>query len=149
MFLEDTRRGLFSYEALKSRLADSAYLESGYRSLSAPVIRLRTLSASELLALVTRLNKLFVMKHGLDKSPVTDEQSLTFINRALERAGSSELMTPREIIRDYLTLMTILKETPGTTFEQLMKGQRQSAETTSEATTEKPAKKINIFDIDI
>ena len=149
MFLEDTRRGLFSYEALKSRLADSAYLESGYRSLSAPVIRLRTLSASELLALVTRLNKLFVMKHGLDRSPVTDEQSVTFINRALERAGSSELMTPREIIRDYLTLMTIIKENPGTTFEELTKGQRQSADIMTETTTEKPTKKINILDIDI
>ena len=50
-FLEDTRRGLFSYDALKSRLADSRYTELGYRNLSGPVIRLRRLSDNELYAL--------------------------------------------------------------------------------------------------
>ena len=57
-FLEDTRRGLFSYDALKSRLSDSKYSDMGYQNLSSPVIRLRRLSDNELLALVKRLPKL-------------------------------------------------------------------------------------------
>ena len=57
-FLEDTRRGLFSYEALKSRLTDSRFAEIGYKTFSSPVIRLRRLSDNELYALLTRLSKL-------------------------------------------------------------------------------------------
>ena len=148
-FLEDTRRGLFSYEALKSRLADSAYLGAGYRSLEAPVIRLRTLSPSELLALVKRLNRLFMQKHGLS-TPVIDEgQSLEFINKALSRAGAAELITPREVIRDYLTVLSILKDNQNVSFEELLEKNTNTAEPQRDSISEKEIKKINIFDIDI
>ena len=64
-FLEDTRRGLFSYEALRSRLADSRFAEEGHISMTAPVIRLRRLSDNELLALLCRLAALHAELYGI------------------------------------------------------------------------------------
>jgi hypothetical protein len=153
-FLEDSRRGLFSYEALKSRLADSKYAELGYQNLSSPVIRLRRLSDNELLALVKRLSNLYSEKEGT--SPfVTDSEIEEFMRGELSRQGASELVTPREIIRDFLTMLNILRDNPGATFKELLKNhvekQRHSEEFENEPDEifEKPKNKISLFDIDI
>ncbi len=153
-FLEDTRRGLFSYDALKSRLADSKYTEIGYRNLSSPVIRLRRLSDNELLALVKRLTKLYAEREGLKAQPLTDTQIEQFMNSALSKAGAEEMITPREIIRDYLTLLNILKDNKEASFEGLMKKMtfaspvREEAEI-PEARGSEVKPKIGLFDIEI
>ena len=155
-FLEDTRRGLFSYDALKSRLADSKYSELGYQNLSSPVIRLRRLSDNELLALVRRLTKLHMQREGISVPPVTDEETIEFLNHELSRAGASELITPREIIRDYLTLLCILRDNPDAKFKKLISELKTSEPTTEELDSEQTESKaetvknkINIFDIEI
>jgi hypothetical protein len=152
-FLEDTRRGLFSYDALKSRLADSKYSEMGYQNLSSPVIRLRRLSDNELLALVKRLTKLYAQREGTDVPLVSDREIETFMNYALSKAGSEEMITPREIIRDFLTLLNILKDNPGATFDSLVKNiefsKKEESETASESFVPTTKNKISLFDIDI
>ncbi len=152
-FLEDTRRGLFSYDALKSRLADSKYSEMGYQNLSSPVIRLRRLSDNELLALVKRLTKLYAQREGTDIPPVSDREIEVFMNFALSKAGSEEMITPREIIRDFLTLLNILKDNPTATFDSLVKNVTFTEKTEQEAPSEifQPIQKskISLFDIDI
>ncbi|MBQ2719058.1 MAG: ATP-binding protein [Clostridia bacterium] len=117
-FLEDTRRGLFSYEALRSRLADSRFAEGGYTTMTSPVIRLRRLSDNELLALVVRLAALHAELYAT--APLPTEEAERFLRRELSRAGADELVTPREIIRDFLSLLDILREDPEATFESLM-----------------------------
>lgn len=155
-FLEDTRRGLFSYDALKSRLADSKYTELGYRNLSSPVIRLRRLSDNELYALVLRLTKLFAQREGMTTPPVSDAEAERFIKAALDRAGAEEMITPREIIRDYLTLLTIMRDNPGVGFDELMRrtsfgasldNVTQEIQKPQEKIEQKP--KIGLFDIEI
>ena len=153
-FLEDTRRGLFSYDALKSRLADSKYSELGYRNLASPVIRLRRLSDNELLALVKRLTRLYAEREGYTEPPLSDGQIEKFMTAALSRAGAEEMITPREIIRDYLTLLNILRDNNDVTFEGLMKNMSftpsydaESREIPAESVA--PKSKISIFDIDI
>ena len=151
-FLEDTRRGLFSYDALKSRLSDSKYSDLGYQNLSSPVIRLRRLSDNELLALVKRLTRLYAQREGLETLPLTDNEIETFLVNALSRAGAEEMVTPREIIRDYLTLLNILKDNKDATFESLIKSStnRLATSESAESHTENvERKKVNIFDIDI
>ncbi len=155
-FLEDTRRGLFSYDALKSRLTDSRYSELGYQNLSSPVIRLRRLSDNELLALVMRLSKLYMQKEETDRPLVTDAEIERFVRYATARAGAEELITPREIIRDFLTLLNILKDNPTATFEELMKNASFSAESSertpavlADADVAQQKNKISLFDIDI
>ena len=153
-FLEDTRRGLFSYEALKSRLTDSRYSELGYQNLSSPVIRLRRLSDNELLALVKRLTKLYQQREGTSEPPVSDEQIERFLGSALMKAGAEELITPREIIRDYLTLLNILRDNPDAGFEDLVQKVSFATDSVNTAasvdkTTSNSTEKITIFDIDI
>lgn len=149
-FLEDTRRGLFSYDALKSRLADSKYSELGYRNLASPVIRLRRLSDNELLALVKRLTKLYAQREGSDKSPLTDSEIELFMAHALGRAGAEEMITPREIIRDYLTLLNILRDNRNVRFEELVKHVDFKSDSDGDAVAiAQPKNKINLFDIDI
>ncbi len=118
-FLEDTRRGLFSYEALRSRLADGRFSELGYQNLSSPVIRLRRLSDNELLALLHRLTILFSQRE--EKEPrLSPEEMERFLRHSLSRAGADEMVTPREIIRDYLTMLGILRDHPEASFEELL-----------------------------
>ena len=152
-FLEDTRRGLFSYDALKSRLVDSKYSELGYQNLSSPVIRLRRLSDNELLALVKRLTKLYAQREGMSSLPLSDEQVEQFLLKALSKAGADELITPREIIRDYLTLLNILRDNKGARFEELVDRidiVSQPTEISRDEAALAPKKeKISIFDIDI
>ena len=118
-FLEDTRRGLFSYEALRSRLADSRFADAGYATLSSPVIRLRRLSDNELYALLCRLSKLHAMQKGTNEL-LNDDERREFLAFASSRAGASELLTPREMIRDFMTLLNILAENEDATFEGLL-----------------------------
>ena len=161
-FLEDTRRGLFSYDALKSRLEDSKFTDLGYRNLSSPVIRLRRLSDNELLALVRRLLRLHAWREGLSQMPITDEQTVSFITSSLARAGADEMVTPREIIRDFLTLLNILRDNKDADFNKLVDKKEQRGgdfaphpdninlqRENLKKEQENTRKPINLFDIDI
>lgn len=154
-FLEDTRRGLFSYDALKSRLTDSRYSEMGYQNLASPVIRLRRLSDNELLALTKRLSKLYMQKEGTDLPLVTDAEIESFIRTSTARAGADEMITPREIIRDFLTLLNILRDNPTATFDELVKSVTADSKPASTSELEftpvqtPAAGKVSLFDIDI
>jgi hypothetical protein len=118
-FMDDTRRGLFSYEALRSRLCDSRYASEGYKNLIGPVIRLKRLSDDELFALISRITKLYAVNYG--KEPrINEEQMVSFLNSSLSRAGADSMITPREMLRDYMTVLNILMQNEKVTFEQIM-----------------------------
>ena len=118
-FLEDTRRGLFSYEALRSRLSDGRFSAEGYKNLIGPVIRLRRLSDDELYALIARITGLHAQNYGWEPR-VTNEDMLTFLKICLDRAGADTMITPREIIRDYMTVLNILMQNPDTAFADIV-----------------------------
>ena len=118
-FLEDTRRGLFSYEALRSRLCDSRFASDEFVNMIGPVIRLRRLSDDELLALISRITRLYEQYYG--RSPRVGEQDMAdFLALSLSRAGAGELMTPREILRDYMTVLNILMQNDNVAFADIM-----------------------------
>ncbi len=151
-FLEDGRRGLFSYEALRSRLADSRYSDEKFKNLSSPVIRLRQLSANELLALVKRLTKLYMQREGLTEAPVTDDEAEAFVKGALSGIGAEELITPREIIRDFLTVLNLMKDNPTVSFSEILRGKHavhETQENYDKNDASGASKKVTIFDIDI
>ena len=118
-FLEDTRRGLFSYEALRSRLCDSRFALEGFKNLIGPVIRLRRLSDDELFALISRVTKLYAQNYG-EEPRITEEQMVRFLEICLDRAGADTLITPREMLRDYMTVLNILMQNPTSTFEDVV-----------------------------
>ena len=117
--MEDTRRGLFSYEALRSRLCDSRFALEGFKNLIGPVIRLRRLSDDELFALISRITKLYAQNYGVEPR-ITDEQMVAFLQLCLSRAGADSMITPREMLRDYMTVLNILMQNPQATFEQVV-----------------------------
>ena len=118
-FLEDERRGLFSYEALRSRLADSRFIPDGTGLSTGPIIRLRRLSDSELLALIIRLTSLYGAYYGTEPD-VSDEEKKDFLSLMTSRAGASEMITPREVIRDYIALLDILRSDPSKKFADIV-----------------------------
>ncbi len=126
-FLEDPRRGLFSYEALRSRLCDSRFALEGFKNLNGPVIRLRRLSDDELLALIRRITRLFAQYYKWEPR-VTDANQLAFLELCLSRAGADSLITPREMLRDYMTVLDILMQNPEADFERVV-GQSVKLET--------------------
>jgi hypothetical protein len=118
-FLEDPRRGLFGYEALRSRLCDSRFNDDEFRNLIGPVIRLRRLSDDELFALIVRVTALYAQHYHWEPR-ITSEQQIRFLTLALSRAGSNSMMTPREILRDYLTVLNILMQNEDADFERIV-----------------------------
>jgi len=145
-FLEDTRRGLFGYEALRSRLCDTQFSRSEYIDMSGPIIRLRRLSDDELLALISRLTKLHGQLYQMD-GRISDDDMAEFLRMSLSRAGANELVTPREIIRDYLSVLNILAQNESVSFVDIVAG--GAAEIKESAESYKgPKKELSLEDID-
>lgn len=117
--VEDERRGLFSYPALKSRLQSSRLKRDGLVDFSGPIIRLNMLTHEEIYLLLERLMDVFRAHHGLEPF-LTHEQLVAFMQTASDRLGADRLLTPREVTRDFISLMNLLHQNPGETFESLM-----------------------------
>ncbi len=112
-FLEDKNRGMFSYEALKSRLQDSPFAAQGHRDLTQPVIRLPNLLQEELYVLFSNIRNVFA---SYDKNAflVSDDDIKTFMTWLLGRLGAKAYMTPRESIRIFVGLLSLLERNPNT-----------------------------------
>lgn len=151
-FLEDPRRGLFSYEALRSRLADARFTDGGdmpLKNMMSPVIRLRRLSDNELLALCLRLRALHAQYYGTSEA-VTDGETAEFLRGELSRAGAEELVTPREIIRDYVTLLDLLYQNPEASYAAVCRRLAAAAEekrTENEAPPAAPAVSLDELEL--
>ena len=117
-FLEDTRRGLFGYEALRSRLCDSRFSTEGYKNLIGPVIRLRRLTDDELFALIVRVTKLHGQNYSWEPR-ISQEEMIEFLKICLSRAGSDLMITPREMLRDYMTVLNILLQNESVRFADI------------------------------
>ncbi|EHQ61411.1 hypothetical protein PDENDC454_15162 [Paenibacillus dendritiformis C454] len=118
-FVEDERRGLFSYEALRSRLVCGRYGAEGLRNYTGPLIQLDMLSHEEILILLQRLRHIHALHYGVEPL-LTDDQLIAFMEKAVGRLGADELLTPREIIRDFMDLMHTLHQHPETAFDDLI-----------------------------
>ena len=118
-FLEDTRRGLFSYEALRSRLCDSRFALGGYKNLIGPVIRLRRLTDEELFALLGRVTKLYAQNYNW-MPRISESEMQQFLGICLDKAGADSMVTPREMLRDYMTVLNILMQNENATFADIV-----------------------------
>ena len=117
--LEDKRRGIYSYEALRSRLGEGRFSRPGARDLLAPVIRLEPLTAEEMLVLCEKLAQLHAGLYGYPRS-VTTEDLAGFIRIEYGRIGADRNITPREVIRDFIELLDLLYQHPETGLASLL-----------------------------
>ena len=117
--LEDKRRGIYSYEALRSRLAEGRFSKPGARDLLAPVIRLEPLNAEEMLVLCEKLADMHAGLYSYDRAVGTEELA-DFIKLEFARIGADQNITPREVIRDFIELLDLLYQNPGMTAARLL-----------------------------
>lgn len=121
-FIYDERRGLFNYEALRSRLADNRFGAQGFVDYSSPVIKLNQLTPEEIFLLMERLCELHEAHYSY-QCALSTEDLTAFLNTVVSRLGADQLLTPREITRDFLGLLNILHQNPDVTFDALVKEQ--------------------------
>ena len=143
--LEDKRRGIYSYEALRSRLAEGKFSRPGARDLLAPVIRLEPLTAEEMLVLCEKLADMHADLYGYQRGLTTDDL-VPFIKMEYGRIGADQNITPREVIRDFIELLDIMYQNPGTGINELMESQDFSF-AKSEAVSDKTEKNYAEFEI--
>ncbi len=105
--IEDTRRGVYSYEALRSRLAEGRFGREGVRDMLAPVIHLVPLTYEEMLVLIEKLTDIHSQLFGYEQK-ITQQDMINFIKLEFGRIGSDSHITPREVIRDYIELLDIV-----------------------------------------
>ena len=117
--MEDKRRGIYSYEALRSRLAEGRFSRPGARDLLAPVIRLEPLTAEEMLVLCEKLAEMHAGLYGYSRS-VTTEDLVSFIKIEYGRIGADQNITPREVIRDFIELLDLLYQNPKMNIAELL-----------------------------
>ena len=136
--IEDKRRGVYSYEALRSRLAEGRFSKPGTRDLLAPVIRLEPLTPEEMLVLCEKLTAMHADLYGYEKKLDTDLLA-RFIKLEYSRIGADQNITPREVIRDFIELLDLLFQNPSMTMDELLQSE-EFVYTKSEAVSDQTDK---------
>jgi len=117
--IEDKYKGLFSYEALRSRLAEGHFATEQLKDLSAPIIRLQMLTQEEMYVLVEKLRDIHAQLYNYTPN-LGHEELLYFLTVEYNRVGAATHITPREIIRDFIELLNILHQNPQISISELL-----------------------------
>jgi len=118
-FLMDSRRGLYSYRALQSRLEENSFAQGGLVDLSGPVIRLQNLSPEDFLVLLSNIRSIFAM--GDPQAHLVPDDALTaFMTHCNERIGEAYFRTPRNTIKAFVQFLAVLEQNPGTLWTDLI-----------------------------
>ena len=116
--LENPRRGLFSYQALKSRLETNKFETQKIRDFAQPVIRLMPLDHNEIFVLLKKLKDVFDFNYKVELN-VTNQDIQQFMEELFNKPGANEFLTPREVIRDFLNILSIIRQNPGADKQKL------------------------------
>lgn len=118
--IEDKYKGVFSYEALSSRLSEGRFATGEVKDILAPIIRLSPLTVEEMYVLIEKLSKIHSDLYAYNLVITPDELEY-FLKVEYERVGASTNITPREIIRDFIELLNIAFQNPNKTVQQIMR----------------------------
>ena len=116
-FLMDTRRGLYSYPALQSRLAQNTFATDGLVDFSGPAVRLSSLTPEDFFVLLQKLRHVYAFGEA-GKYLVPDEAIFAFMEHSAKRLGDTYFRTPRNIIVSFINLLAVLEQNPGTTWQE-------------------------------
>jgi len=117
--MEDPQRGVFSYEALRSRLREGRFATEETKDLLAPIIRLQPLTSEEMYILIEKLVDIHSNLYSYE-SKITNDDIVFFIKTEYERVGANSKITPREIIRDIIELLNILYQNEEKTIGEIL-----------------------------
>ncbi|MDR1200613.1 MAG: DUF2791 family P-loop domain-containing protein [Tannerellaceae bacterium] len=144
--LDDEQKGFYSYDALKTRLKVNRFETIELRDYAQPVIRLMPLSHDEIFVLLYNLRDIFNFNYQTEID-FTDKDIHRFMEEIYNKPGASEFLTPREVIRDFLNILNILRQNPNADKEKLVDDiriidERESAFETEEDIKHKKAERI-------
>lgn len=110
-FLENERRGLFSYNALKTRLETNKFETAQLRDFTQPVLKLMPLDHNQIFVLLKKLKEIFDFNYqtAID---ITDADIQVYMEEMFNKPGADEFLTPREVIRDFLNILSLLRQNP-------------------------------------
>lgn len=117
-FLEDPKRGLFNDQAWQRRTAKSRFSKD-FQDTSGPVIQLETLTEQEILMLLQQLADVHATHYSYEQA-ITNHQFNDFVQEIVDRLGASALLTPGEIVRDFISVLNILQQNQEISFEELI-----------------------------
>jgi bacteriophage exclusion system BrxC/D-like protein len=120
-FLMDTRRGLYSYQALQSRLAENTFAAHGLVDYNSPVIRLSNLTQEELYLLLGKIRDVFAYG-DVTQYLIPDEGMKQFMDYCAKRIGAAYFRTPRTTIKEFTNLLSVLEQNPHASWQQLVAG---------------------------
>ena len=120
--MEDPRRGVYSYEALRSRLAEG-HFSGEHKDLLSPVIKLLPLTNEEMLILIEKLADIHAGLYDY-KQIVNQQDMVDFIEIEFSRIGADTHITPREVIRDFIEVLDIVYQNPGIKVRTLLGSDR-------------------------
>lgn len=120
--IEDTRRGVYSYEALRSRLAEGRF-GGEISDMLAPVIKLSPLTYEEMLVLIEKLEDIHSGLFGYENR-LKQEDLIDFIKIEYSRVGADTNITPREVIRDFIELLDITYQNPQLDVRSLLNSEK-------------------------
>ncbi|WP_168040387.1 ATP-binding protein [Neolewinella antarctica] len=116
-FLQDPYRGLYSYEALQTRLAENSFATNGLVDLSGPVIRLQNLSPEDVFILLGNIRRVFSES---DELIVPDAALKSFMFHCQKTIGDAYFRTPRSTVRAFSDLLAVLKQNPDAVWSDLI-----------------------------
>lgn len=117
--IEDKYKGVFSYEALRSRLAEGHFATADLKDLSAPIIHLQMLTQEEMYVLIEKLRDIHAQLYNYTPA-IGHEELIYFLTVEYNRVGAETHITPREIIRDFIELVNILHQNPQKSMSEIL-----------------------------
>ena len=127
-FLLDTRRGLYSYPALQSRLAQNTFASSELVDFSGPTVRLSSLTPEDFYVLLQKLRHVYA-GGDVTKYLLPDQGIASFMEHCSKRIGETYFRTPRTTITSFINLLAVLEQNPGTEWQTLLGGLEVAADT--------------------
>ena len=141
-FLMDTRRGVYSYEALQSRLAENQFARNGLVDLSGPVIRLQSLTPEELYVLLTNIRRVFALG-DVDNFLIPDQALHAFMSHCNDKIGEAYFRTPRNTAKTFVNLLSVLEQNPEAYWTDLLNAAVIEAETPLDETADDPPVEVS------
>lgn len=117
--IEDKYKGVFSYEALRSRLSEGRFASDTVKDMLSPIIRLKMLTYEEMFVLIEKLVRMHGQLFSYEPK-LTQEELVAFLNVEYNRVGADTHITPREIIRDFIEFLNILYQNPSSTAQEIL-----------------------------
>jgi len=124
--MTDKRRGLFSYEALATRLASNRFASSEFIDLSGPVVKLANLTPEDCYVLLLNIRRVFCRGAG-EESRIPEAGIVAYLASCQKRMGAAYFQTPRETIKDFIGLLNVLEQNPTAEWQKMVSDLKTSA----------------------